>query len=131
MAGIDNEGKIRITSLLGGHSSTIDMSAGSTGTDLITLIGPVDTAEDGSAGYTDCLLEDENGTLNIGSPITAYGILNEPSETDYEEMYNYQKSIPAKYNEIIYVSDDYYAEGSTLVSAQEHGIIITYTEIGK
>lgn len=130
LAGIDNEGKIRITSLLGGYSSTIDITAGGAN-NLLTLLTSADTAINGTAGYTDCLTDAVNGTLNIGSPITEHGTPDEPTLANQEDMYNYRVEIPAKYNEIIYLSNDYFYGTSTLVSSQLHGIIFTYVEVGQ
>lgn len=131
IVGIDKGNKIRITSLLGGYASTISITSPSSGNNLLDLIGPADTRIDGTAGYSDCLTSTINGTLNIGSPVIKYGIAEEPTESEYEEMYNYRNSIPASYNEIIYLSDDYFLSGSNLIAAQVHGIIITYLETGK
>jgi hypothetical protein len=125
--GIDKDGKIRITEVNGGNQSTIDISSGTTGTDLLTIIGPADIAVDGSSGYISCL-GNVNATLGIESQ-TVTGTPDTPILSEKEELYNYTNEIPAKYNEILYISKDYYNGETAIKSNQKHGIIFTYEEL--
>lgn len=135
-AGIDSEGKIRVTSLLGGSSSTIDISAGS-GDDLLTLIGPTETAVDGTSGYIDAVTNNQagGGSLNLlsenESSLTETGREDEPDLNENERAYNYKTEIPAKYNETLYISDDYYTSSTETLETQSHGIILEFVEIGR
>ena len=108
LCGIGKEGKIRITSLLGGNQSTIDITAGIGGTNLLTLLIGADTAIDGTYGYTTCLTDEVDGSIYTGGPITAYGIPDVPDAETQEAKYNYKSKITAKYNETLYISDNYY-----------------------
>lgn len=133
-AGIDDNNKVRITSLLGGNQSTIDLEAGDTTggqIDLISLIGPAETAVDGSHGYISCLDPKESGTLYISTPADEYGKAGEPTLSEREDAYNYKDEIPAKYDEILFISDDYYTDGIQDIENQVHGIILDVVELGR
>ena len=128
-AGISSDGKINITSTSGGNQSTIDLASGTTGDDLLALFGgALDTAVDGTSGYITCLGTGD-AKLSI-DPVEQYGTPDEPDATTREEMYNYQTEIPATYNEIIVLSDDYYLGDVETEAAHKHGLILEYVEIG-
>ena len=126
-AGISENGKINVTSLSGGNQSTIDITAGTTGDDLLAILGSVDTAVDGTSGYISCLGTGD-GKLTI-DPVEQPGISDEPDATVEEEMYNYRTEIPALYNEILYLSDNYYIGDIELLASQKHGLILEYLEL--
>jgi len=126
MVGIDQEGKVRITSLLGGNQSTIIISLGVTGIDLSEIIGPSEMSSNGSAGYVTCLSDQTSGSLYI-DPVEVYGLVSEPT-TD-QEFYNYMSTIESNYDEILSISDNYFIEGSTDLESQKHGVIIEYVEV--
>lgn len=122
-ASIDIDGKIRITSTLGGPNSTIVLSVGAT-IDLFTVLGGGDSSIDGSDGYVSCI-EITGGSLYLGSG-TVYGKDSEPdSSYDY---YNYKTTINSNYDEILSLSNDYFISGSTTTVNQKHGIIFNYYE---
>jgi hypothetical protein len=131
-SGIDENNKVRITSLLGGNQSTIDISSGNTGSgqiDLLTILGPIETPVDGSHGYISCVSLDQDASIYLGEQ-TSYGLEEEPTISQKEEMYNYKNKIPAKYNEILFISDDYYYSGVETFENQYHGIILSFVELG-
>jgi hypothetical protein len=125
--GIDLNGKIRITSLSGGNQSTIDIDDGTVGTNLLTIIGPSDTPVDGVSGYISCLGE-VDGSLGIIEQ-ESYGLDSIPDLTTRESYYNYVSEIPAKYNEVLYLSDDYYNGDINVKDNQKHGLIFIYEEL--
>lgn len=127
MVGIDQEGKIRVTSLLGGNQSTIIILPGVTGTDLLEIAGTIETSSNGSTGYITCLGDQASGTLYI-DPVEVYGLVSEPT-TD-QEFYNYMSTIESDYDEILSISDNYFIDGSTELESQKHGIILEYVEVG-
>ena len=124
IAAIDEENKIRITSVLGGNNSLIDITAG-----ILPILLGIDLAVPGSSGYISCVGDYTDGTLYVEAPVTEYGAPETPSLIEEEEMYNYMNEIPAKYDEIIYLSDDYYIDGSTEVLDQRHGIMFSFVEV--
>jgi hypothetical protein len=129
--GIDHDGKIRITSRLGGNQSTIDISSGLTGINLESILAPIDTAVDGTSGYVTCLGDEEtanSGTIYI-EPGEAYG--DETTPMTSEEFYNYKTTIESDYDEILSISDNFFIGGSTELSDQKHGIIFNYVEAGR
>lgn len=132
-SGIDENGKLRITSTIGGNQSTIniEVASGEPGRDLIGLLGGVEDPVNGSHGYTTCLTEENDGSLYINAPITSYGLIEEPTKEEYEKAYNYKDKIPAKYNEILLISDDLYSGTNEELENQEHGIILEYVELGR
>ena len=132
-AGIDNNGKVRVISTQGGNQSTIDIYNGDTSggkIDLLPLLGGVEPPVDGSHGYISCLDTNVYGSLYI-KPTDAYGKDSIPSITDNEEAFNYRDEIPAKYNEILYISDDYYLNNVIDIDSQIHGIILDAIELGR
>lgn len=137
IAGIDKEGKIRISSILGGDQSTIDISSGTTGTDLLSILDDEETPVDGNSGYIDAISNNksEGGSLNLiekdTQSLTTYGLPDDPEITSDENAYNYKTEIPAKYNEILFVNDDYYLNDVQTVEAQTHGIILNFVELSR
>jgi hypothetical protein len=137
VCGIDDSGKIRITSNLGGRSSTVAITAGTAGTNLLTLIGPADAAVQGTAGWISCLLPTtgrsnsyyaipSDAALHI-TPKTSIGLVDYPPITD-TEAYNLMTKITSDYDEILVLSDDYFISGSTALVDQRHGLILEYLE---
>jgi len=131
--GIDDNGKIRITSTTGGNQSTIDIEValGVPGRNLIALLGGTEDPVDGSHGHISCLNDDVDGTLYIDAPVTAYGLEDEPTKDKLEKAFNYKDKIPAKYNETLIISDDLYSGATEELENQEHGIILEYVELGR
>lgn len=128
--GIDDESKIRITSLLGGNQSTINITSGTSGLDLITIVGPLDSPVNGSHGYVSCIDESQDGSFFFGEIVESFGRKEEPTLEENKESYNYKTSIPAVYDEVLFVSDDFYQQGSTDTSDQLHGLIFNFIEFG-
>lgn len=137
VAGMDEDGKLRITSVLGGNSSTIDLAAGTIGTDLLTLIGPADSPVDGNSGYIDAITNNQvsGGSINIlpegEISLLVTGKPNVPSIAENELAYNYRSEIPVRYDETIYISDDYYSSATEIIDTQTHGIILEFVELGR
>jgi len=135
LAGIDETGFIRITSLLGGAQSNILIGTDVVDDDLLNLLGGTKPQVDGSSGYVNCITNLDEGTLNliedIGENSTlfteSYGLENTTNESI--DFHNYKSTLESSYNEILSVSDNFYIEGSTEVESQKHGIIITYEEV--
>ncbi len=135
LAGIDSSENVRITSLLGGNQSTVDISNGLTGQDLTALLGGPGFKLDGQSGYVSCINSIDNGSLNLtivesgnvfDSFVEVYG---KKQETDSSmDFHNFMSTIETDYEEIISVSDNYYIDGSTEVANQKHGVIIDYVE---
>jgi hypothetical protein len=128
-AGIDSSNRIRITSMLGGSQSTVDISSTTANEDLVGLLDGIESPVDGSDGFVSCLDPEESGTLYIDTPQTSYGLEKEPTQEEMEDMFNYKSEIPAKYNELLFVSDDYYS-GEEEIENQTHGIILEFVELG-
>lgn len=126
--GIDDNGRIRITSLLGGNQSTIAIGNGDTN-DFVTLMGGIESAVNGTSGYVSCL-SGGSGTLNIDAQ-TVYGKSQEPEKEEDSAAYNYRTIIPAGYCELLYISDDYYAGDIHDIDHQLHGIILNFVELGR
>lgn len=133
ITGIDANGLIRVTSLFGGYASSISITAGTAPgtTNLVPLLGGISATIAGTQGYINCLeptLGISGGALYI-EPTVNFGLVPEP--TPDIEFYNYQNSgnstIPADYNEILIVSDDYFLNGQTnSLTEQVHGLILDY-----
>lgn len=136
-AGVDSSGKIRVTSLLGGNSSTIDITAGGAGISLLSLVGPTEAAVDGTAGYINAVTNNQvsGGSINLiaegNSSLVATGKPDEPSINENERSFNYKTEIPAKYDETLYISDDYYTSTTEIIDTQSHGIILEFVELGR
>lgn len=140
LVGMDESGKIRITSLLSGFASSVAVGAGTSGIDLLTLVGPADTPVSGSSGWVNCLMPTVGrsgslvGMLSDGAlyvePGLYQGKTDEPSSS-YPEAYNYKTKISSSYDEILFVSDDYFLSGATDVGSQRHGLILEFIETGK
>lgn len=135
--GMDEEDKIRITSTLSGNQSTIDITDGTTGINLLTLIGPAESPIDGTSGYVDAISSNkvEGGSLSLlpegDNSLIAYGLPDEPPQSIDESAYNYRTEIPANYDEILFISDDYYLNDVQTIEAQTHGIILNFVELGR
>jgi len=127
--GIDENGKIRITSTLGGNQSTINIEVayGEPGRDLISLLNGVESPVGGNIGYISCI-NSNDGSLYIDSPSISYGLEKLPDER--YNFRNFNDEIPAKYNEILVVNDDQFS-GNDDIENQKHGIILDYIELGK
>jgi hypothetical protein len=133
VTGIDANGLIRVTSLFGGFASAISITAGTAPgtTNLVPLLGGINATVAGTQGYISCLeptIGISGGALYI-EPTVNFGLVPEP--TSDMEFYNYQNSgnstIPADYNEILVVSDDYFLNGQTnSLAEQVHGLILDY-----
>jgi hypothetical protein len=127
-AGISSNGKINVTSLSGGNQSTIDISSGVSGDDLLSLFSvSLDSPVDGTSGYISCLGTGD-AKLSI-EPVEQYGVPDEPSLAEREEMYNYKTEMPADYDEILVLSDNYYLGDVETIAAQKHGLILEYVEV--